>query len=65
MRIEKQRKYRALQQLPVLDSTDAILAEVFHPEGNLISFAGAPPMYDRRSMFPNVLLPNLTVFTYR
>lgn len=64
-KVEKQNHYRLIHQLPVQDNADAILAEILHPEGKLISFAGIPSMYDRTSMSLTISLPELTGFAYR
>ena len=50
--IEKQNHYRSINQLPANDIADAILTEICHPEGKLLSFAGTPPMYDCTFMSP-------------
>ena len=55
-KIEKQNRYRLLNQLPTDDIADAFLTEVYHPEGKLVSFAGTPPMYDCTSMSPMIYL---------
>ena len=51
-KIEKQNHYRSINKLPADDVATAFLSEISHPEGKLVSFAGAPPMYDCTSMSP-------------
>lgn len=64
-KIEKQNHYRSLHRLPDLETADAYVNELFHPEGKLVHFTGTPPMYDCTSTSHTILLLYLNGLMYR